>query len=274
MKVRRKTSLRLGLAMTGLFLLSACTSTAPASEASIPSTPQNTDSEAVSPDSGMEDEAAALPQASDDEEMEKQAESTSVLEQSEVTVSIPEIETADATGPATPVEVPTKDVVQKDQETTQEPPRDLPSWFEAELTDVNSDSLLSVADLGDKVILVETMAIWCSNCLRQQKEVKALHETLGERDDLVTLVLDIDPNESDDNLRAYAAKHGFDWTYVVAPREVAREIGLLYGDQFLNPPSTPMLIIDRSGEVHLLPFGRKSAEDLRQALDPFLQAGS
>jgi peptidoglycan/xylan/chitin deacetylase (PgdA/CDA1 family) len=114
------------------------------------------------------------------------------------------------------------------------------------------------------------MAIWCSNCLRQQKEVKALHETLGEQEGLVTVVLDIDPNEDSDNLRDYAAKHGFDWTYAVAPREVAREIGQLYGDQYLNPPSTPMLIIDQHGEVHLLPFGRKTAEELQQALEPFL----
>ncbi len=150
---------------------------------------------------------------------------------------------------------------------------DLPSWFSAELTDVNSGETLTVADLKGKVVLVETMAIWCSNCLRQQKEVKALHETLGMEDGLVTLVLDIDPNENAEHLRDYAAKHGFDWTYVVAPREVAREIGQLYGDQFLNPPSTPMLIVDRHGEVHLLPFGRKSALDLQEALAPFLNDG-
>ena len=150
---------------------------------------------------------------------------------------------------------------------------DLPAWFSAELTDVNSGETLTVAGLSGKVVLVETMAIWCSNCLRQQQEVKALHEALGMEDGLVTLVLDIDPNENAEHLRDYAAKHGFDWTYVVAPREVAREIGQLYGDQFLNPPSTPMLIVDRHGEVHLLPFGRKTAEDLQEALAPFLSEG-
>lgn len=147
---------------------------------------------------------------------------------------------------------------------------DLPTWFSAELVDVSSGETLTVAGLRDKAVLVETMAIWCSNCLRQQQEVKKLHEMLGERDDLVTLVLDVDPNEDAGNLKDYVAKHGFTWNYVVAPREVAREIGQLYGDQFLNPPSTPMLIIDPSGEVHLLPFGRKTADDLQEALVPFL----
>jgi thiol-disulfide isomerase/thioredoxin len=154
-----------------------------------------------------------------------------------------------------------------------DPTVELPAWFSASLTDVNSGETLTVAALKGKVVLVETMAIWCSKCLRQQQEVKALHEALGPQDGLVTLVLDIDPNENAEHLRDYAAKHGFDWTYVVAPREVAREIGQLYGDQFLNPPSTPMLIIDRHGQAHPLPFGIKDAQSLMEALEPFLAEG-
>jgi thiol-disulfide isomerase/thioredoxin len=150
---------------------------------------------------------------------------------------------------------------------------DLPNWFGAQLTDVHTGEILTVAGLEGKVVLVETMAIWCPKCLRQQQEVKTLHEVLGERDDLVTLVLDVDPNEDAENLKAYAAKNGFTWTYAVAPPEVAREIGQLYGDQFLNPPSTPMFIVDRQGQVHLLPFGRKTAGDLQEALAPFLSEG-
>ena len=66
----------------------------------------------------------------------------------------------------------------------------------------------------------------------------------------------------------------FDWVYAVAPPEVSRELGQLYGDQFLNPPATPMLIIDQHGEVHPLPFGIKSAGDLQEALEPFLNLGT
>ena len=79
---------------------------------------------------------------------------------------------------------------------------DLPAWYSAGLTDVRSGEAFTIADAQGKVILVETMAIWCSNCLRQQQEVKALHEALGERDDLVTVVLDIDLNEDADKLQA------------------------------------------------------------------------
>ena len=45
----------------------------------------------------------------------------------------------------------------------------------------------------------------------------------------------------------------------------------MYGDQFLNPPSTPIVVIDRHGEAHPLPFGIKSADDLMQAIQPFLE---
>ncbi len=148
-----------------------------------------------------------------------------------------------------------------------------PAWFSSELTNVRTGETFSVAGFRGKVVLVETMAIWCSTCLAQQNQVKALHATLGQQDDFVTVVLDIDPFEDGATLQRYAEQNGFDWIYAVAPAEVAREIGELYGAQFLNPPSAPMLIIDRQGQVHPLPFGVKDAQTLLASLNPFLAAG-
>ena len=145
-----------------------------------------------------------------------------------------------------------------------------PAWFSVSLTDVNSSETFTINDLKGKVILVETMAVWCSNCLKQQTQVKALHQTLGKRDDFVSIGIDIDSNEDAAKLKGFVDANGFDWKYVVSPAEVSRDISSLYGGQFLNPPSTPMLIIDRHGNVHPLPFGIKSADDLLQALQPFL----
>jgi cytochrome oxidase Cu insertion factor (SCO1/SenC/PrrC family) len=145
-----------------------------------------------------------------------------------------------------------------------------PAWYGASLTNIQMGDSFTINDLKGKVVLVEMMAVWCPNCKKNQEQVKALHALLGERDDFVSLGLDIDPNENAEALKTYVEDNGFDWYYAVPPAEVSREIASLYGNQFLNPPSTPMLIIDRKGAAHPLPFGIKSADDLMKALQPFL----
>jgi cytochrome oxidase Cu insertion factor (SCO1/SenC/PrrC family) len=161
------------------------------------------------------------------------------------------------------------EVMASTDETSNVAPVD-PAWFRAELTNINTGETFTIADFHGKVVLVETMAVWCPLCTRQQGQIQALHELVGEGDDLVSLSLDIDPNENADILKAHADKNGFGWIYAVAPPEVAREIGQLYGAQFLNPPATPMFIIDRQGEVHPLPFGHKESTTLHEAVQPFL----
>jgi thiol-disulfide isomerase/thioredoxin len=148
-----------------------------------------------------------------------------------------------------------------------------PAWFSITLTDVATQESFTINDLKGKVVLVEAMAQWCPTCLQQQKQVQELLKHLGDTPDIVSVGLDIDPNEDSASLTAYIEKNGFTWQYAVSPAEMSREIGNLYGSQFLNPPSAPMLIIDRHGEVHPLPFGIKSAADLLKALEPYLMAG-
>lgn len=148
-----------------------------------------------------------------------------------------------------------------------------PAWFGVQLTNVRTAEAFTVSDFKGKVVLVETLAMWCSNCKQQQGQVKALHALIGDNPDFVSIGLDIDPNENGTDLQGYINSNGFDWIYAVAPAEVSRELSNLYGAQFINPPSTPMLIIDRKGEVHLLPFGIKSAEDLFNAVDQYLKEG-
>ena len=146
-----------------------------------------------------------------------------------------------------------------------------PAWFGASLKDVRSGEAFTINDFKGKVILVETMAVWCSTCYQQQEQIKALHESLGMREDFVSLSLDIDPNEDESALTGYAQQNsGFDWRYAIASSDIAREIGNTYGDQFLNPPSAPVLVIDRHGVAHPLPFGIKSAEDLMKSIQPYL----
>lgn len=148
-----------------------------------------------------------------------------------------------------------------------------PAWLSAPLLDAKTGETFMIKDFQGKVVLVEPFAQWCSTCLRQQKEVVRLHELLGMPADLVSVSLGVDTKEDAGALKSYMDKNGFDWHFTIASPETAREIGELYGAQFLNPPSAPMLVIDRQGGVHPLPFGVKSAENLQEALKPFLNGG-
>jgi thiol-disulfide isomerase/thioredoxin len=147
---------------------------------------------------------------------------------------------------------------------------DTPEWFDIELTDVQTGETFTMNDFAGKVVLVETMAIWCPNCVIQAHQVRNLHEILDDSEDLISISLDVDVNEDAASLKDYSEGYGFEWHFAIAPIELARALGNLYTAQYLNPPLSPMLIIDRDGEVHHLEYGQKSVEALLENVDPFL----
>lgn len=146
----------------------------------------------------------------------------------------------------------------------------MPDWFSMEMTDVQTGETFSMNDYAGKVVLLETMAIWCPNCTIQATQVKKLHEALGNPDDLISVTLDVDSHEDEASLKEYASSYRFDWHFAVAPLLVARALGNLYSAEYLNPPLSPMLIIDRNGNVHQLEYGIKDAETLQKAVEPYL----
>jgi cytochrome oxidase Cu insertion factor (SCO1/SenC/PrrC family) len=145
-----------------------------------------------------------------------------------------------------------------------------PEWFDMELIDAQTGETFTMNDYAGKVVLLETMAMWCPNCIVQANEVRNLHELLGNPDDLISVSLDVDINEDTKSLGEYASGYGFDWHFAVAPLLVARALGNLYTAQYLNPPLSPMLIIDREGNVHHLEYGLKEAETLQEIVEPYL----
>jgi cytochrome oxidase Cu insertion factor (SCO1/SenC/PrrC family) len=154
---------------------------------------------------------------------------------------------------------------------TPAPSMNMADWLGTSLIDASTDAPFRIADYHGKIVLVETMAVWCTNCRAQQEEMRGLESHMMEQtNDLVIVSLDIDPNEDQAALKKYAEATGFPWIFAVAPPELVRTIGNTYGAQFLNPPSTPVLIIDRYGVAHPLPFGLKSTQDLVSAVEPYL----
>ncbi len=149
-----------------------------------------------------------------------------------------------------PTETPTEPIVVLEQ-----------AWATADLVDVETGETFRIADHAGKVIIVETMAIWCSSCRTQQRDVQEALSRLPA-DSVVFVVLDVDPNEDDASLAAYREQQGFTGRYAVAGKAVARALAEEFGDQFLNPPSTPMLIVGTDGTVTRTDFGHKSPKEI------------
>lgn len=145
-------------------------------------------------------------------------------------------------------------------------------WYTYQFHDAATGQPFAISDFAGKVVLVETMAMWCSNCKAQQKQIIQLHEMLGDREDFVSVGVNIDPQEDLGMLSSYVDENGFDWYYGVASDEVIADISSSLGGQFLNPPSVPIVLVDKDGNLHTLPFGIKSAQSLLEYLDPFLNS--
>lgn len=146
----------------------------------------------------------------------------------------------------------------------------VPSWFDVEMTDVNTGRQFKIGDFSGRVILLDTMATWCPTCQGEMSQVKRLPTLLGPTTDLVRISLDVDPNEDATILKKFAAANQFTWYIAVAPIEVGRFLEVNYDQGYLNPPLQPMLIIDKKGGVYGLPFGIKSAESIQKTLAQFL----
>jgi len=138
------------------------------------------------------------------------------------------------------------------------------------MTDVQTGKTFSMNDFAGKVVLLETMAIWCPSCVIQATQVGKLHVALGNPADLISVTLDVDSHEDEATLKEYASSYRFDWRFSVAPLLVERALGNLYSAEYLNPPLSPMLIIDRNGNVHQLDYGIKDAETLQKIVEPYL----
>jgi len=138
-------------------------------------------------------------------------------------------------------------------------------WMLVELTDARTGETFRVSDFYGTPVLLESFAVWCSVCLRQQREMAELLDSDG--DAVVHVSLDTDPNEDVEAVRDHAAKHGFDWWFAVAPIEMTQRLIDAFGLTVLNAPRAPVVLIDVDGAARLLPAGVKGSDDLRAAVE-------
>lgn len=136
-------------------------------------------------------------------------------------------------------------------------------WRETQLTDVLSGETFSIAGIGQPVVL-ESFAVWCPVCTRQQRQLAELSETGS---DAAIVSLNTDPNEDADRVRTHAEEHGFDWRYAVAPASMSQALVAEFGRQVIRAPAAPVVVICPDGTAAFLSERAvKPAERLRTAV--------
>ena len=134
------------------------------------------------------------------------------------------------------------------------------SWRDVSLRDVATDESFKISDFKGKVVVLETMSVWCSTCTEQQTEIAQAQDSLG--DEVVFITLEIDANEHEATVLEHADRHGFGWFFAISPLELSSQLEAEFGTNFLNPSSSPILVLDVEQGAHLLRYGHKSAEEL------------
>jgi thiol-disulfide isomerase/thioredoxin len=158
------------------------------------------------------------------------------------------------------VETPEEDLIRKDfidKEKT--------NWMNIEIKDVLTENTFKISDFKGKPILVESFAVWCPTCTKQQRETKSLHQDIG--DSVISIALDTDPNEDESKVLEHANKNGFDWIYAVSPVELTQRLIDDFGIGVVNAPSAPVILICEDLSTRLLDRGVKSADTLKSEIE-------
>jgi len=133
-------------------------------------------------------------------------------------------------------------------------------WRSVELSPVRREESITVADF-EKPVVLEAFAVWCPVCTRQQ-------ERLADLDDsVVTVSIDVDPNENAERVRTHAEDEGFDWRYAVAPPAMVDSLVDAFGRTVTNPPSAPVVVACPDGDATLLAGSVSSAAEIEATAD-------
>ena len=129
-------------------------------------------------------------------------------------------------------------------------------WKTFRFTDVRTGDTFSVADFSGQKVLLESFAVWCPTCTRQQK---VFAEMEG---DIVHISFDTDPNEDREAIVEHLDRHGFDWLYAIAPASVSKSLIDEFGITIVNAPSAPVVLVCEDGGSRMLPSGLKKIDEI------------
>ena len=132
--------------------------------------------------------------------------------------------------------------------------------MDIELTDVATGQKFKINDFKGKPVLMESFAVWCPTCLRQQKEIQKLKESEG--DTIIHISLDTDPNEDEAKIKEHTERNGLDWYFAVSPIELTNALIDEFGLDVVSAPRAPVILICKDQSARFLKSGVKSADDL------------
>ncbi len=134
------------------------------------------------------------------------------------------------------------------------------SWMDIELTDAATGQTFRISDFKGRPVFLESFAVWCPTCLRQQLEIAKVREMEG--DAIVHISLDTDPNEDVAKVREHLERNGLDWYFAVSPIELTNALIDEFGLSVVNAPSAPVVLICADQSTRLLKSGVKRVDDL------------
>ncbi len=137
-------------------------------------------------------------------------------------------------------------------------------WKTISLTDVSSNDKFTIESFKGKKVLLETFAVWCPLCTKQQREVKKLHDVVG--DEVISISINTDPGEDKEIVLDHIKDNGFDWSYVIAPITFTRSLIDEFGQGIVNAPSVPVVLICEDGSFRKLGRGVKKVDELQKEI--------
>jgi len=141
----------------------------------------------------------------------------------------------------------------------------VPAWMESSYYDVEANKTKTIASM-EKPILVESFAVWCSTCTRQQIEIKDMNEQ--DAVEHTSLSLNTDPEEGPTAVRQHMKENGFDWTYGIASAALVNDLLEAFGPTIITAPQVPKILVCSNTSFRRLQNGVRTAstltEDIRQ----------
>lgn len=138
-------------------------------------------------------------------------------------------------------------------------------WKTFPLTDVRTGETFRISDFAGKSVLVESFAVWCPVCTKQQQEFLKLHQELG--DSFISISLDTDPNEDAQKVLEALQERGFTWLFAVSPAELTKVLIEEFGPAVVNAPIAPIILVCEDQSTRFLGRGTKDVEELKSELE-------